>query len=282
MTRRYGSMSVKDHIDPLNCAKSLLMFEKLIFPTPDGEEEYQRWTEQDWEPELLHKRLEQMGEFAEQVPWNDARRAQWSDFMKEGELIDGFCATRSVLAKSDAHVVAAYQSVSELRKKYALTPSHDKTAALCVVLRVPFMDPVNNLCPEAALDKALILAKDWQYIKKRQALYDWQDHITSKKEFSTSQALEHIQDLISEVDAAAKIEKSNKAKIYGYTLLGPLLGTAGMLAGDFNATQAAFSALGIGLAFAQLYTIKSDPTPVNYQQTTSPIAMIQDIEAHYG
>jgi hypothetical protein len=80
--QRWATFSVADQKDIVHLIPDILTFDKLVFPYPRDEEEWEYWkkedrTKQDWNPELLDQRLRELGELAEAFAWGEPERTQY-------------------------------------------------------------------------------------------------------------------------------------------------------------------------------------------------------------
>src|SRR5688572_33255574 len=99
-SERWGTLSVKDHKNTQGLVADLLLYDRLVFPTPPDEAQRERWRAEGWEPELLSSRLRMLGPQAIQAPWNESRRQRLREMFEEQRQIgrDAFQTTRAVLA----------------------------------------------------------------------------------------------------------------------------------------------------------------------------------------
>jgi hypothetical protein len=74
---RWGTYSVKAHQELDRLIPDLLMYDVLVFPSPDTDEEWDRWVRNAWEPELLAMRVNQLGDHAVVCPWDPGLRSGW-------------------------------------------------------------------------------------------------------------------------------------------------------------------------------------------------------------
>jgi hypothetical protein len=51
---RWGTLSVKDHLDARALATEVLLYDSLVFPRPT-QDDFQRWVNKKWEPDKLYK-----------------------------------------------------------------------------------------------------------------------------------------------------------------------------------------------------------------------------------
>lgn len=66
---RWGTLSVRSHLDLNSLAMDLLLYDAVVFPTPADEAEAHRWDEKGRNTRLLAKQVIQLGDLAYTVPW---------------------------------------------------------------------------------------------------------------------------------------------------------------------------------------------------------------------
>jgi hypothetical protein len=74
---RWGTYSVRAHTDLRQLIMDALMYDVLVFPCPEDDEDFDRWVEQKWDPELLALRVTQLGDYAVTIPWDRQLRELW-------------------------------------------------------------------------------------------------------------------------------------------------------------------------------------------------------------
>lgn len=67
---RWGTFSVKDHLMTRPFIADVLLYNRLVIPYPPDQEEKDRWTAQNWQPDKLDKCLDILKDKAILVPWN--------------------------------------------------------------------------------------------------------------------------------------------------------------------------------------------------------------------
>jgi hypothetical protein len=78
MRERWGTLSVRDHVDTGGLVGDLVLYDRLVFPIPQGDKERDRWDRQGWKPDLLDVRLRQLGtDLAQEAPWDKELRGEW-------------------------------------------------------------------------------------------------------------------------------------------------------------------------------------------------------------
>src|SRR6266487_250237 len=101
MRERWGTLSVRDHLDTRGLVGDLVLYDRLVFPVPPDEEERLRWDGQGWKPEFLQVRLRQLGaDLAVEAPWNEELRGEWRRTYEHLRQVgvDAFQTTRMVLS----------------------------------------------------------------------------------------------------------------------------------------------------------------------------------------
>ena len=191
--RRWGTFSVRDHIDGQALIRDVLMYDKLVFPVPADDRERERWEEMGWKPELQERRLEILGDdLVEKINWDEDKRQQLEDTMvkrravSESARCDG---TTNVLARTvepddpvqNVEVVAAYRSVPQLKEEYVLKEHQGQAKPLYLVvgnrLELPTFED-----SEDGLREAVGFAKKQDFVDQRRALFDWQKQLLNLPE----------------------------------------------------------------------------------------------------
>lgn len=76
---RWGTYSVRAHTDLRQLIVDALMYDVLVFPCPEDDEDFDRWVRQKWDPELLALRVTQLGDCAVTIPWDRQLREVWQN-----------------------------------------------------------------------------------------------------------------------------------------------------------------------------------------------------------
>jgi hypothetical protein len=76
---RWGTFSVKSHLDLDALTLDVLLYDALVFPTPSDAGEADRWDGEGWDTALLAQRIVQLGDLAYAAPWGERLRALWKD-----------------------------------------------------------------------------------------------------------------------------------------------------------------------------------------------------------
>ena len=104
---RWGTFSVIDHKNVGQLVPEILLYDRLVFPVPADDDE--RWTDKDWQPELMRRRVDELSEdgLAHAVTWTKTLQDDWAEGMKElgavGNEIKGlgYDMTPAVLAMTN-------------------------------------------------------------------------------------------------------------------------------------------------------------------------------------
>jgi hypothetical protein len=289
-TERWGSLSVSDHVDTVDLAANVLLYDRLVMPVmtaqPDRDE-LAYWERAGWKPDLQRQRLDQLEELAVCRPWNAARRAAYKDRLAalkaeqhDAARIDHFGLTRMILAQEQqvqlppgvAHVdvLAAYDSDAALTREFALTEARDHAAAQALLLtrRLALPDLKD---PEDALKLACKLSRDSAFRDKRAALFDWQ-HQQALKGLSPEAAVESLAAMTDAYNAAVQSAATKVRWKLAFTVFGIGLG--------FATGGAAAAAASAALSLVQFATL--DKEPVIEAGRAAPAAMFHDMQARVG
>lgn len=257
-SERWGTLSVKDHKNTQGLVADLLLYDRLVFPTPPDEAQRERWQAEGWEPELLSSRLQKLGPQAIKAPWNESRRQRLREMFEEQRQIsrDAFQTTRVVLALDQTiklpvgvtHVVAvaAYHSASDFEQDFSVSeelPGDRRQEALVAfLLGQRFVVPDAGPDPEAAVDVAVGLARDSDFQKKRRAYYTWQREKIRQiadEGMVPSAAVDEMAQLVDEYNRC--VEKATKARTFRFAFtVAPVILT--LVAGAANPELAGASA----------------------------------------
>lgn len=74
----WGTFSVADHLRRHPFVADVLLYDLLIVPVPDGDEETKRWQDRKRNPQLQHELLEIVGNLGVPIPWSIERHDQWA------------------------------------------------------------------------------------------------------------------------------------------------------------------------------------------------------------
>jgi hypothetical protein len=80
---RWGTYSVRAHIDLPQLIADALLYDVLVFPCPEDDDDFDRWVAEGWDPELLARRITQLGDAAVAVPWDKQLRDVWAYKFKQ-------------------------------------------------------------------------------------------------------------------------------------------------------------------------------------------------------
>ncbi len=293
---RWGSLSVKDHTNPALLVPEILLYDRLVIPVPDNDEEITRWEEKGWQPNILYERLEALGDIAITRPWDSNRQAQFAKRMEElkaiqfdaKQIVDesreelGYQMTRMILAQEkfiklpkDVHhvdVVCAYQSESDFNAEWHLNTDPDQKSHLGMLfqhqLAIPDMKDAND-----ALGVAIELGRDSEFKEKRRMFYDLQLKVIDQG-YDPEKAVEEMQYLVDSYNKTVKKAVRNVYLKSAFTVAGIALGIAGAaLWSPVALTSAA-------LAIVEFATF--DRKPVIEAGEAAPAAMFHDIDSKLG
>jgi hypothetical protein len=224
MTReRWGTFSVIDHVNAATLVPEVLLYDRLVLPVPGDEEDRKRWAIRGWRPEVLDRRLEQLGPLAVKANWGFLERLQaianWEarlravrfdadQVLNEIKEKNPYQMTRMVLADlkqtslpagvTDVVSVAAFQSEQEFRTSYHLeSPSEDRSTLgflLGQKLAVPHDED-----PERALHKSIkMVTQDDDFRENRRKLHAWQESMLRDK-IKPEDAIQEMDQMVTSI-----------------------------------------------------------------------------------
>ena len=238
---RWGTFSVIDHKDTAALVPEILLYDRLVFPVPDGDAETKRWSEAGRDLDLLKLRLDELQGLVHTTPWtkelHDDWSLRWEHMKKLGQDTQTVAMgiTPMVLAMSafSDHfpppiMIAAYQDPIMAKVDLTLSeafpapePSLKPSSALDELeskVRALFerrLDMPIVMHPYQTYQKAIKLAHDMKYQQARRSLFDWEDKILASQ-IPIDAALKELEHLVDTHDEFIKMafEKTVKRNIY--------------------------------------------------------------------
>ncbi len=253
---RWGAFSVVDHRDARKMAGEVLLYNRLVLPTPT-EWDRPRWVSNNWDPDGLERRLKQLGDLAIPATWDCQRQKEWAKkfhALREDaqDMNAAMHQTRRVLAEhgrdyrppgvAAVEVLAAYQSEGAFAELDPASPDRSSASELdfLVAHRLAVPDEED---PEESLRRALHLCTDDTFCERRRRFHDWQRQILLNGVVPVDAARE-LEQLVREcnkvVERAAKSVRGETAMLVGGLSAATLATIAGIV-------PAAFVAVGIGV-----------------------------------
>jgi hypothetical protein len=233
---RWGTFSVIDHINPAGLVPEILLYDRLVFPTPTDEADRCRWEDEGWNPGLLDQRLQELKGLVHTVPWTPELRAQWSarwdrmraigrDSEQLAMALTPFTIATSAFfdAVPPPVMIAAYQDPSvaiadiELAELDTLAratqphhrdPAGEQWADLQRKIGVLFerrleMPRIAN--PQKAYEKAIEVAHMPNFQRMRRSLFEWEDRVITAG-WSAEAATRELNVLVNEYDAFTRMQ----------------------------------------------------------------------------
>jgi hypothetical protein len=217
---RWGAFSVVDHKDARKLAADVLLYDRLVLPTPAGDR--QRWVNEKWDPEGLERRITQLGDAAIPATWDLTRQKQWEEKFRSlrkdaQDMNAALHMTRRVLAEhgrdyrppgvAAVEVIAAYQSEADFNEldPHASPASAKSKLDFLIAQRLAVPE---NKDPERALERSLKLRGDSTFIKRRRRFHDWERKMLSTGVLPAD-AVEELVQLVSEYNEVVKKSKGS-------------------------------------------------------------------------
>jgi hypothetical protein len=266
---RWGILSTRAHLDPGALISDVLLYDRLVFPTPEPDD-LKRWQELQWKPDELASCLARLGPLAHSAAWTSKLRKEWktwfdglSDLAKEADGI-AYGGTPMLIAMSAWHdvqagtripavPVAAFQTKEEAQAIYAFKPETigigtELHRGVALLFERSLAMPVRTAGPfqgMAAFEKAVALSRTKTFQAARRALYDWEDAIVEQK-WPVEKAIAELRERMIAHDTLVRAEFSNTVKRRTFRLLAVVGGAAaGMaVAGPAGAMFGALAAEG--------------------------------------
>jgi hypothetical protein len=229
---RWGTQSVKDHLDLTSLVTNVILYDRLVFPVPANMGEAMHWREQGWDPELLNNRLELLGDLAVKRPWDEARQQMYEralafsygldydvgNVIAEKSAQNAYPITRMVLAQEEqlelpsgatrVDVVAAFNSFEAVTQEAAIgVPDDRSTLAMLIQHEILIPDATD---PLDALRIAISLSADSEFKGKRRDFYEWQDQIITDG-VKPELAVEEMHELLEGYNAC--VQRAMKEKV---------------------------------------------------------------------
>jgi hypothetical protein len=258
--QRWGTFSVKDHLMSQAFVSDVLLFDRLVVPYPANENERNRWSTKNWQPDKLDELLELLGDRAITFPWyEDLYVTRFSKNIAEifskdhlqaakESHMDPFYLTRQIVAEEEVAkhqndyikiwTMPAYPSRQAFKDRPAQTPA-EKKEELAFVIANHFLTPHDPTLPDQTLlTEALELSKRDDFIEKRNVFRKWQEDVL-EDELTPQQAVREMENSLEELQAIMKKSKVNMASKVSFLVVEAALGLAGAHLGDPLATASA-------------------------------------------
>jgi len=288
----WGTFSVKDHCDPDAFIAEVMLYDRLVVPIPTDSVQRTHWSENRWDPDLLDKLLEILGERALPIPWTKQREENWRQrFDAEKSLAAewAFAATRSELIAglpsnvTGVQVVTNFPTINEMERELRIKPieatadilSHRSVMA---ILGSEFLVPENGrLSHEDRLKQAVELSSDVSAGRKRAAFWRWQrdffaDYGGIINQATINAAIEEMNDLLEEQKASIRRQRIKTVVQFSFMAGSVVLGVC-----DSPLTQYV-----IGGAFASVGQFMAEYLPSAHRDQPSPVSLVHDARKHFG
>lgn len=297
MLERWGSFSVADHQAGGKLVTDVLTYDRLVLPFPPDDAERDRWRTRGWDPELLDARLEQLGDRAIKVPWDQYRREQFSTSIQRVSALAAdaetaiptnaaYQMTRRILAQDEKLIlprgvskvvaVAAYHSLEDLKTEFLLDGERSDPKLLSVLVRNRIAQPVFFADPKRTLELAIAFSRDREFQEKRRALYQWQE-TSIKNGIAPGRVMEDLEELINQYNNL--VRKADQKVTYRlvFTVIAVGLTVAGaLLASPLASIPFALAAISSGIQLARFATL--DRSAVVQAGEAAPAAMFHQID----
>lgn len=197
LPQRWGVGSTRLHLDLEELSLGVLLFDRLVLPTPSDVAEADRWDQLGWDTKAHAKRIVQLGELVHFAPWaaklRDDWRSRWEQLKRIGQesrqlaysitpMVIAQSAWQDVMNSADGANRPAVRPVpvvwSPNSRKIVRTgqqePRAAPTAPYQEVIAIKFrriLEHPSHADPEGTLNVALTLANTPDFQAARLALY---------------------------------------------------------------------------------------------------------------
>jgi hypothetical protein len=291
----WGTFSVRDHCDPNAFVAEVMLYDRLVIPVPPNDKERARWLKAAWQPELLDKLLEILGDRAYVVNWDEERQQQWKTRYEAGTDIAqaapdwAFAATRTELTQglprhvTGIQVVTNYTSIDDLDQDLSLRPNAEGEVPLyggtaLAIIGHEFLVPDDPRWRyEDLLRQAVELSSETAYKRKRASFWRWQREFFTDKGITDQSAIrsavEELEDLLDEEKAITRKKGIRVGTQFAF-LAGSI--ALGMLGGPLTTVA-------IGGAFVSVGQFVADKLLEDRRDTTDTVvSLLRDTRKHFG
>jgi hypothetical protein len=104
----WGTYSVADHCTAYPFVADLVVYDRLLVPVPPDadEDEWQRWRDKGWEPDVQHSLLKELDDYVRRIPWSAELRGRWNAIGNAGDDVDREMTDSAVRAAGDLEMTA--------------------------------------------------------------------------------------------------------------------------------------------------------------------------------
>jgi len=293
---RWGSLSVRDHVNTEELIANVLLYDRLVIPVFteeqfDRQDEREYWEKQNWDPDLQRKRLLQLEELAIRKPWDTERRMKYKKRVDElraekADEIDYYGITQEIIGSKDelrkvklpenvtsATTIAAYNSEAGFREDFTVGKPEANLAEQAYLLGRDLVVPA-IVDPEDSLRRAIELSLQDDFRVKRARLFNWQEEFAERKKLTAEQTIKEIALMTRDYNVAVSKAYDEVKKKCAFTLFGVALTVAGI------GTCALIPVAGVALGLVRFVTM--DAKPVIQAGDAEPAAMFHDITRKIG
>ena len=297
----WGVHSVRAHMNPLALAREILLYDRLVLPTPEDEAEADRWDHHGWDTYRLAYVADHLGDdLVHLVPWNSHMRHLWQDHMRmlaaAGTTSEGAAYGATPLTMVDfiwndvqryaaaqgvppvpPRIVAAYLSRDEAMADFGVTstpsrgvPPAGREAGLLLTRLLEIPDGHDA---EDVFLNAVRLAREPGFVARRRALYDYEDRLVAedRSRADITSALERLLDSYNEAvrDHAGRTVRQQISRL--------LVGGGGALVNHLLPGSGAAVKFGLTKVFARFPSFNPGPDP----NTANPGAALGRVSAAF-
>lgn len=259
MRERWGIFSVKDHMTQAPFVSDVLLYDRLIIPTPPADK-----SQDDFWKKFKPKRqqdciniLNKTERLALTVPWDTSKRERFKNRMstaaalatqqrspEHGYYFDPFEATRQLIKDEfrpelppgvvlDPWTVAAYTSKNAYQQDVAVADP-DKHRRLAALITHRFLTPAGGDPSHKLLEEAVKLATTDDFRRKRSRFYEFQERIIEER-IPDEQAIKELERRLQRYNEVIETAFRSVCNRFVYTLIPialPMIASVTLVAKD--------------------------------------------------
>lgn len=207
---RWGIGSVRLHIEPDELAVAVLLFDRIVMPTPENTVEYERWASRGWKPDKLASRVVQLGDLVHIIPWDEGLRADWQARFEKAKTLGAEAERLAYGLTPTTIAMTAWEEVYGYAMREGRAPVRPVPVAwysgfhgaseelgvedvgghmpalgelgreVAVLFRRELERPLTK-DPEESLDIAVRLADDEEFTQARRSLFEWESLMAAQE-----------------------------------------------------------------------------------------------------
>lgn len=206
--RLWGCYSVADHLEPRAFVADLLLYDRLVVPTPT-DDDLSRWQKNGWDPQRQETLLQIADPFVERVPWNSRLRDAFESMSGFPDYSSAMINGRDALAEETSRWILSQHlenllseplfDVDDVRAVAVYAAPDRFERCWSIERRFPFVSRRSHVTPGSLFQALEHMGSDQQFARLVVARIAVPDDGRSDAE-----VLQRTVDLVSRPDVAAR------------------------------------------------------------------------------